>query len=64
MKKLTHEALDNALANGYVLFLRESPKIIAQDLVDCCSDLENVNPEEIEIYVVDWQNKASRSIYF
>lgn len=41
------DALDNAVANGYIEMLSWEPARIAEDLTDCCSDFNDTPPGDL-----------------
>jgi len=52
IKSLVHEALDNALANGYGV--GDDVEQIWISLADECAGLENYTQEEIEPHIKSW----------
>lgn len=52
LREIVHEALDNAVANGYPPSDDVDENV--RDLQDMCADVEDVDTAEVEIYVKEW----------
>ena len=61
IEQIVHEALTNAYHNGYEMNADltgfATPEEVARDLTNCCSDLEYLNPSDIEPHVRSWLAK-------
>lgn len=59
IKEIVHEALDNALEGGYDRRLLPADEV-SVDLLIYCSDLEDLEVEDIIEHVKDWQNRRAQ----
>lgn len=55
MKQLVFEALNNAKANGHNYALTEDLLWVAEDMINCCSDFETVEAEDLIPHIEEWQ---------
>jgi hypothetical protein len=63
LKERVKEAIKNARENGYTSFIVGSdPQIVALDLVDKCSDLEDEEVEEVAKAVAEIQHEGAVSM--
>lgn len=56
LEKLVHENLDNALENGYDL-TGWLPREIAEDITECCADLEDRKHDDLIPHIESWLDK-------